>query len=182
MILTERTGPGALPVALGDFSDHLRMGTGFADDGAEDAALEMYLRAATAAVEARIGKALITRALRLELTDWRGSHGLAIAPLAGVEAVRVIDAGGTAREMSGWRVVRDAHRPMVEAALSVPTGGRVEIDFTAGYGAEPADVPADLRQAVLLLAASYYENRSGSEAHWPFGVLALLDAHRPVRL
>ena len=27
----------------------------------------------------------------------------------------------------------------------------IEIDYVAGFGAEPADVPADIRQALLVL-------------------------------
>ena len=64
---------------------------------------------------------------------------------------------------AGWRLVPDMARPRIEAlgaALPmIPSGGRVEIDFTAGFGTGWSDVPADLRQAVLLLAAQYYELR-----------------------
>ena len=50
MMLTE-TGvvtAGALPVEA--FKDHLRLGTGFADDGFQDALVETYLRASIAAI------------------------------------------------------------------------------------------------------------------------------------
>ena len=59
MVLVELTTvpTGALPVT--EFATHLHLGTGFADDGSQDAVLEAYLRAAMAAIEARIGKALI---------------------------------------------------------------------------------------------------------------------------
>ena len=59
----------ALPVAA--FKDHLRLGTGFADDGVQDALAESYLRAAMAAIEGRIGKALIARDFLLALEGWR---------------------------------------------------------------------------------------------------------------
>ena len=183
MLMTELTGPAQVPVAIRDFADHLRLGTGFDDDGSQDAMLEMYLRAAASAVEARIGKALITRTLRLILTGWRGEEQvLPLAPVARVDEVRLRDAGGTFRTAPVLRLRVDGHRPTLRGCAHIPEGGRLEIDFTAGYGAAPEDVPADLRQAVMLLAASYYENRSGGQGHWPFGVLALLDAHRPVRL
>ena len=41
----------------------------------------------------------------------------------------------------------------------VPVGG-VRIDYTAGYGAAEADVPAPLRQAILQLSADGFEHRS----------------------
>jgi len=183
MMMTERNGPARVPVEIRDFADHLHLGTGFEDDGAQDAMLEMYLRAATSAVEARIGKALITRGLRLILTNWRdGAQGVPVAPVVALEEVRVVDAAGHARMVPNVTLRVDAHRPVLLGSVSVPEGGQVEVDFTAGYGPDPADVPPDLRHAVKLLAASYYENRSGGQDHWPFGVLALLDAHRPVRL
>ena len=73
MMLSELTTvpAGALPVQA--LKDHLRLGSGFADDGMQDALIEGYLRAAMAAIEARIGKVLIARRFRWVLEDWRGS-------------------------------------------------------------------------------------------------------------
>ena len=60
MLVEETTVPvSALPVA--QFKDHLRLGSGFSDDGIQDAMLESYLRASMAAIEARPGKILIER-------------------------------------------------------------------------------------------------------------------------
>ena len=59
------------------------------------------------------------------------------------------------------------------------------IGFVAGFGAAWGDVPADLRQAVLMLATHYYEYRhdtSLSSGCMPFGVTSLLERYRPVRL
>lgn len=55
MLVEETTVPlSALPVAT--FKDHMRMGSGFSDDGVQDGVLEGFLRAAVAAIEARTGK------------------------------------------------------------------------------------------------------------------------------
>ena len=64
MMLTEVTAvPGAaLPVQA--LKDHLRMGAGFALPAGQDGLLESYLRAAMAAIEGRIAKALIARRFR----------------------------------------------------------------------------------------------------------------------
>ena len=49
MLVEQTTVPtAALPVA--EFKDHLRLGTGFADDGVQDDVLETYLRAAIATI------------------------------------------------------------------------------------------------------------------------------------
>ena len=55
----------------------------------------------------------------------------------------------------------------------------------AGYGPDWDDVPADLAQAVLMLAAHYYDYRQDmglGAGCMPFGVTALIERHRPLRL
>lgn len=193
MMLNEMTAVADAVLPLAEFRDHLRLGTGFADAGAEDAALHSYLRAAMAAIEGRTAKALIARDFKLALGFWRGSSGqaLPVAPVSAVNAVRLIDSTGTATEIAAtaWRLVPDLVRPrleMVSGVLpSIPNAGQVEIEFTAGFGPAWADVPVDLAQAVFLLAAQYYELRhdgAGEAAAMPFGVMALIERWRTVRV
>jgi len=193
MMLVEQTSvPGAaLPVA--EFKDHLRLGTGFADDGVQDAVLESYLRASMAAIEARTGKVLITRSYSWTLTGWRelASQALPVAPVAAITQVKVIDSQGveTVIAPSTYQLVPDSQRPHLRATTSalpgIPAHGSVEVSFDAGYGASWAELPPDLGQAVFLLAAHYYENRSAmvaGEQPMPFGVSLLIDRYRTVRL
>ena len=53
-----------------------------------------------------------------------------------------------------------ASRP---SSASWPTALRVansiEVEYRAGYGTDPASIPADIRQAVLMLTANLYEHR-----------------------
>lgn len=192
MMLSEVTPvpQSALPVA--DFKDHLRLGTGFADDGVQDALAENYLRAAMAAVEGRTGKALIARDFLLSLDGWRwtDSQTLPLAPVSAVASVTVLDRDGASEVVasSRYRLVADMQRPRIVAAGSVlpglPLGGQIEIRFTAGFGPAWGDVPADLAQAVFLLAASYHEVRHerGEVRAMPFGVTALIERWRTVRV
>lgn len=181
---------GALPVA--EFKDHLRLGSGFADDGQQDALAAGYLRAALAAIEGRIGKALIQRRFWLSLAGWRavGEQPLPLAPVQAVVSVTLVAADGEETPVpEGWRLVKDAQRPRIVAAgvllPPVPLEGAVEIVFEAGFGPGWTDVPPDLRQAVLLLAAQYYETRheaAPGEGAMPFGVMALIERWRTVRV
>ena len=192
MLIEQAPVPQAvLPVA--EFKDHLRLGTGFADDGQQDALAESYLRAALAAIEGRIGKALIQRAFWLELADWRepGVQPLPLAPVQAVASVTLVDSDGAESvvDAARWRLVKDLQRPRIVSVgvllPTVPQDGAVEIVFAAGFGPAWGDVPADLRQAVLLLAAQYYELRhvggAGAGA-MPFGVMALIERWRTVRV
>lgn len=193
MILTEVSAPPAAAVPVRAFAEHLRLGTGFADDGSLDAVLELYLRSAMAAIEARIGRALLARPFTLTVTRWRddGSQGLPIAPVRSLDAIAAVDADGEAEpiDLDAFVLLRDARPRLVgrsgRALPRVPAAGHVEIRFTAGFGDAWGAVPADLRQAVFLLAAHYYDNRSETEAApgtMPFGVLVLLESYRAARL
>lgn len=194
MMLIEETAPaaGALPVAA--LRDHLRLGSGFdiAEDSAETAALIGYLRAAIATIEARTGKVLLTRRFRMQLGDWRDRLGqpLPLAPVVSVDEIAIDDGAGTVTVLpvESWRLLPDAQRPMILPTgvilPHVPRRGTVTVTFTAGFGAAWDAVPADLAQAVLMLAARYYEDRSfeGSKGAMPFGVSALIERWRQVRI
>jgi uncharacterized phiE125 gp8 family phage protein len=192
MMLSEVTAvpQAALPVA--EFKDHLRLGTGFSDDAVQDALAESYLRSAMAAIEGRVSKALVAREFLLELVAWRwpDAQALPLAPVSAVGSVTVRDRDGVAEliDPARYRLVRDAQRPKVVAAGAllpgIPVGGSVEVVFTAGFGPAWADVPADLAQAVFLLAAQNHEFRheAGAGQAMPFGVMALIERWRTVRV
>ena len=82
------------------------------------------------------------------------------------------------------------HRPrLVSTGLclpAIPVGGQAVIGFEAGFGAAWGDLPADLAHAVMLLAATYYENRAGGamtgQGELPAAIAALLQRYRTVRL
>ncbi len=191
MMLTElhRIPDAALPLEA--CKAHLRLGTGFADDGGQDGLIQRHLGSAIAAVEGRIGKALIARDFRLRLSDWRDPRGevLPIAPVLSVASVVLQDRDGVADvvDPARWRLEPDTHRPRLRPTGWMlphpPTGGSVEVTFTAGFGPDWQAVPPDLAQAVMMLVAQYHESRHGTAAGtaMPFGVAALIERWRVVR-
>jgi uncharacterized phiE125 gp8 family phage protein len=184
--------PGsALPVQA--LKDHLRMGSGFAEDSLQDGLLEGFLRAALAAIESRTGKALFSRAFAWTVEDWRqGDRAvLPVAPVSAVSAVVTITAAGveTTVPVSGYRLVPDMQRPVLLAFSgtmpAIPQNGGARVEFTAGFAAAWTGLPPDLRQAVLLLAAHFYEYRQDTglaEGCMPFGVTSLIERYRAVRM
>lgn len=166
-MLTEITpvAEAALPIA--PLREHLRLGTGFSDDNLQNGLLVASLRAALALVEARIGKAVLSRPFRVSLPGWndRYSQRLPVCPVVSVDQVRVLDKDGGAEALApeSYRLVQSKHRASLEALgafPSVPSHGSVEITLVAGYGAAWNAVPAGLKQAVLMVAAGLYEGRA----------------------
>jgi uncharacterized phiE125 gp8 family phage protein len=193
MMLIEQTTVPTLALPVQALKNHLRLGTGFADDGMQDGLIESYLRAAMAAIEGRIGKILIERSFSWRLGDWRGyGQALPVAPVRSISQISLFDSEGGAEVVPAtlYRLVQDMHRPKVQPQgfllPQVPMGGAVEVTFLAGFGPEWADVPADLAQAVLMLAAAYYERRHdggmSGDAGLPFGVVTLIERWRTVRV
>lgn len=192
MILVELTPVPLALLPVAEFRDHLRLGTGFADDAVQDAVLESTLRAALAAIESRTGKAIFARAFRWQQTSWRGfqKEELPVAPVTAISSVTVVEADGSETPMpaGSYSLVQDAHRPILAATgfglPTVPVGGRIEIELTAGYASVWSGIPADLRQAVLLLAADFHENRhdGSGQVQMPTRVHALLAPYRQMRL
>ena len=111
--------------------------------------------------------------------------------MTSVDRVEIDDGSGqvTTVDPSLWRLIPDLQRPVLapKGGFWLPTvsqGGVVTITFSAGFGPGWDAVPADLAQAVLLLAARYHEDRSfeGSQSALPFGVSALIERWRSVRM
>lgn len=193
MMLIEQTNVPTSALPVQEFKDHLRLGTGFADDGVQDALAESYLRAAIAAIEGRIGKVLISHDFVMRIGAWRGeqSQAFPVAPVQTITALSVKDRDGLVTTIAAARygLLRDTHRPKIVATAGylpgIPVGGSADVAFTAGFGATWSDLPHDLAQAVFLLAAQFHENRhEGGDrgSMLPFGVMALIERWRTVRV
>ena len=174
MELTE-TAPldaSALPVA--ELAGHLRLGTGFADDGLETPAVESAIRAAVAVVERRTGRALIARQF-----IWRPMRSAAAVPLIPVASVDAVDVvlDGERRPAGGWRLTGE----WMSGLPSAPSGGAVEVTATLGFGAWEM-VPSDLAQAAILIGAALYEARGAAAPEMPAAASALMGPWRRLRV
>ncbi len=173
MTLTILTPPGAEPVTLDQAKAFLRI-----TDTAEDALLAALVLAARQRVEAELGLCLVSTALRETFDGWdgrltrTGAVRLSRGPLLSVQAVRTADATGGFHALdSDAYTARAASRPGRIApapghgwpAPQIPDAG-IQIDYTAGFGAEEDDVPAPLAVAILVLTAHAFEHREAADA------------------
>ena len=193
MMLVETTTVPEAGLPVSDFKAHLRLGTGFGEDSVQDAVLVSFLRAAMSAIEGRTGRILLEHDFSLRLDRFRraGEIALPLSPVGVVGAFEIVGPEGdvTVIDPDNWRLVPDLQEPrliMLGGALPVlPTGGHARLALTAGYGSAWTDLPSDLRQAVMLLAAHYYEYRNDTALDsgcMPFGVSALTERYRKMRL
>lgn len=182
--------PAEEPVSLAAAKAHLRI-----EDSAEDALVQSLITTSRLHIEAALGLALVSQDWVLRLDAWPpgGCVSLPLRPLIGVTTVRIADGGGALVIPSGDYVVDTASAPprLVPKSLGWPLPSEpidgIEIEFSAGYGPTGDDVPAPVRQAMLMLVAHWYEHREPALAGAPVTripdtVSALLAPYRMARL
>jgi uncharacterized phiE125 gp8 family phage protein len=168
------TAPAGRPVTLSEAKTHLRV-----DSTAEDTLIESLIDAATAYIDGPkgIGRALVDQQwdLRLDCFPW-GRIILPLVPVRTVDEITYTDTAGNTQTLASSRYIASVER---EPATIEPeynenwpstrlVADAVKVRFTAGYeadtGSSPTDyganIPGDLKAAVLLLIAHLYENRS----------------------
>lgn len=183
------TGPVSEPVSLAEAKAYLRI-----DDGAEDALVTTLIAAARLHVEGIAGRALLTQSWRLVLDAWPEDRlvRLPVGPVSIITAIRAYDHAGTAHAISlaQFQTLAGENRlllPISVAGMPVTRErAGIEVDYVAGFGTA-ADVPQDLRQALLGLIAHWFEHRdavivAGSGAVVPVGFDRLIERYRQVRL
>lgn len=176
--LTRITAPAAAPVTLAEAKAQVRV-----DHDDEDLLIQHYIDAATAWLDGRagiLGRCLVTQSWQMDLEAITSPILLPFPDSEIDSAVFTDAAGGDIAYDPGLQDQRLLLRPL--AGFGRPAA----ITFIAGYGA-PADVPAAIRQAMLLLIGHWYENREAvslgaSPSALPMAVDALLALYRRIRL
>ena len=182
--------------------EHLRI-----DGDEENGVIKSFIEAAVRHVEEDINQALITRTLRSTIERieqcWptipegytvgpymptaQAYIELETRPLISVTSIEYWTKGATdwtTWDASEYTVSRSRAFARIAPATghAWPTnlreGDALRINYTAGYGTNPAHVPADIRLAVTTLAGHMYTNRGEKEAGIPDLVDSLLQKHR----
>lgn len=188
MPLILNTPPATEPVSLAEAKAHLRVT--HADD---DAYITSLVVGARRAVEARTGLALIDQGWSQWLDRWPdcAAASLSLAPVSAITDIVTYGEDGTPATYDAAHYYLDAAskpgRAVIRPGRLPPLAGRrvngIEVRFTAGFGALPAAVPQDLKQALLLLVAHWFENRGdGGAASLPLPAAEILSRHRIARL
>ena len=186
--LTRITAPVLDPVTQSEVYRHLRL----VEDATEKAYADAVADVAREYVEQYSGTALLTQTWELTLDEWwQGVLELPYPPLQSVSSIKYIDSDGVEQTLSASAYSVTTGDPVgyvqFAADTTVPVAraeaGAIRIRFVSGYTAA-ADIPASLRQAVLLMTAQWFENRepvllSGAiPQQIPMTARALMDQYR----
>lgn len=175
--------PVGLPVSV----DEVRSQSRISGD-VELGVIYRHVLAATAHVERTIQRSLLTQTWRLTY-DYRFPPVIELLrpPIQSVTSVTYrssLDGATTTLASSEYRVLLNGDRggriePVYNSSwpLPQPVIEAVTIEYVAGW-ATAGDVPADIKHAILLLAATWFENREATSDlrlnEIPFGVESLL--------
>lgn len=187
MILKRTVEPTSEPVSLTEAKAHMRV-----DIGDDDTLISSLIKAAREYVEDASHRALMTQTWRLSLDQWPSSDEILLPrpPLVSV-TITYTGSDNTVNTLGGSVYALDTDSEPARVKLvhgenwpsgTLATTSPIKITYIAGY-ASAALVPQQFKQAILLLAAHWYENRettlSGSIIRdIPFSVQALINLNR----
>jgi|DEB0MinimDraft_6_1074348.scaffolds.fasta_scaffold53767_2 uncharacterized phiE125 gp8 family phage protein len=171
--VTQLTQATYQPVSLRQVHQHLRLFTEYGQHPDDDL-IELYISAATGAAEDYLQRYLAQRTLRLKRDDFPTENQdgvtiitLPVYPVLSVDSINYVDLAGATQTLTGYEVdsdsiparIRVLEPPDVKEGLSGLT-----INVTVGYasGDSPATadlIPAQIKQAILLMVGQMYEHR-----------------------
>jgi uncharacterized phiE125 gp8 family phage protein len=187
MSLLLTTPPLVEPVSLAEAKAHLRV-----PHGDDDVLISVLITSARRRIETRTGLRLITQSWSQFLECWPvfGVIDLRLNPVSAVTDVIVYGDTDTPATIDPAHYFLDAtsNPPRLvfrEGRSPAPPGRRakgIEIRIVAGFGLS-ADVPQELKQAIMLLVADAFAHR-GDDGVRPMSpaVLELVNAYRVMRL
>ena len=179
---------GIEPITKDEQKRHMRV-----DLTDEDAEIEIYITAARKEIEKLTGTHMIEQSYRLWLDNFPACNTIyiPIGPVIAIDSITYFDENDTESTFSATSYVTDVisipGRIKLKSSGSWPTTtlrvlNGVKISFDTGFGDSASTVPQNLRHAVRLLAAHYFENREAfiykSIHELPMGVASLIAKYK----
>ncbi|MEL7466088.1 MAG: head-tail connector protein [Pseudomonadota bacterium] len=180
-MLRETAPPSASAEVLAELARHMRLAPDFASE--QSAELADVFAGAVAHIEATLGLCIAPRGF-----TWRAcfnDDGRTQPPMSPIRALTSATdpVDGGAAPLEDFALDTAETRTVIEAPKW--RGRQVDLAFDAGFGADWSETPSDLRQAVKMLAAHYYDQRhtaGGDARETLYGVASLIQRWRPMRL
>ena len=175
------TAPLLEPISLAEVKDQLGI-----DDTRSDGLLSRRITQARSWAEEYTGRAFITQTREIRWDCFVDEHECPSALT--VVSVKYIDTNGVEQTVSSTDYTLDTYAflPFVRSAYGVSwpstryERNAVRIQFTAGYGPTAEDVPALIKEALILLVGHWTNNQPQQEngitlSRIPYAVRDMLD-------
>jgi uncharacterized phiE125 gp8 family phage protein len=176
------TQPATEIYTLQEVKDYLKV-----DDATEDTLITNLLQSARQAAERYLNQALITQTITEKLDRLSSPIiYLSVSPVISVSSFQYQDGNNVTQTFDSNYYVVDTFEKPARIALSSgktwPTLygniNDVTITYTAGYSTESSGVPAQIKQAILLMVTDAYDNRQDYVKKLPTASEYLLDQYR----
>ena len=162
-----KTAPVLKPVSLEEVKDHLRITLGNTD---EDDYLQRLITAGTNYAQLFLRRRLITQTWYYYPDDFPRGDVIVMpyGKLQTVTSLKYTDYGGTESTMDSAEYIvdikQDPGRIVLDYGETWPSdslypSNPITIEYVCGYGLTAANVPEEIKQAILLSISDLYENR-----------------------
>lgn len=169
------------PISLTEAKEHLKV-----DTSADDTYITALITAARTYCENYCERSFITQTWKAYLEDLSGDIHLQYGDVISVTTVEYYDADGVLQTVSSsnYNVSGDIIRPVDSwEETNTDYAESAVVTYTAGYGADEADVPEAINLAIKVMIGHWYETRQevivGQVPRAvPFAAHALLDQYK----
>ncbi len=174
------------PVHLDQLKSYLKI-----DANAEDELLRAFLTTARVHLEHLTGCHLITQTWRIMLEGpLKPDFALPVQPVTQITSAVILNREGDAIDLPGEALhilsQSGPARLRQKGLRALHPFERLQIDVVTGFGTEPDDVPAPLRQAIKMIVAQWFEMRLVVEPDripsLKKAIQPLIEPYRSVRL
>lgn len=178
--------PASEPLTASEVKTYLKV-----DVSTDDSLITAIITAAREMVEAYTGRKLISQTIVQKWDDFPRTDSerflrLAVGPLGTLSSLAYVDTAGASQTLAstvyGVDDYENPARIYLKYAQTWPDvydedSGVVTATYTAGYASASA-VPYNLKQAMYLICADMYENRTDYVKRLPTAAEYLMDTHR----
>ncbi len=162
MLIERLVAPTVDVLTLAEIKEHVEVEP---DASEHDAMLQRFLTTATAMVEDATGRALMTQTWAMSLRCASARVEIPRVPVQSLTEIRYFDTDDAPQTatLADFYLFRGPDSAVIEpkSTKAWPTVMRrddaITIEFLAGYGSDPEDVPAPLRNAVAMLVLHWYD-------------------------
>lgn len=192
MALQLRSGPAIEPISLTEAKNFMRI-----DETDGDVLINSLITAARIYIETTMGLIMTTESWSYYIDKWPNNSViyLPLSPIQSVDEIRIHTSSASYEILPVEDYETDTHsnhprikilNRMIGSAMG-HSMNQIEMQFTSGFGDTMNEVPADLKQAMLLLVSHWFEQREpigygGTFAKVPTSIEALLASYKKYRV